>query len=253
MLRPRIIPCLLLLHGSLVKTIGFDRPTYIGDPINTIHIYNEMEVDELIFLDITATVERRSPPYEVLRQIASECFMPVAYGGGIGDVETIRRVLELGIEKVVINSHAAERPEFIAAAAAEYGSQAIVGGVDVRQTIDGRYEVYSHGGRRATGREAVEYAAELERRGVGELMITSIDRDGTMQGYDLLLVRNVASAVGVPVVAAGGAGSLADVRAVVKDAGAAAAAAGAMLVYFGRNRAVLINYPDRTEIDQALR
>jgi len=252
MLKTRVMPCLLLKAGALVKTVKFKDPGYIGDPINAIRIYNEKEVDELIFLDITATIEHRPPPYKVLSDIASECFMPVTYGGGVRDVEDIRTILSLGIEKVTINSYAVENPAFVHAAAEKFGSSTIVVSIDVRRKTLGRYEVYINGGRKATGLDPVKFAIEMERMGAGEILLTSIDRDGTQEGYDIELIKSVTSSVGVPVIASGGAGKIMDFRAAVSEGGASACAAGSMVVYFGRNRAVLINFPERKKLEEVL-
>lgn len=252
MLMTRVMPCLLLKNGALVKTVKFKDPAYIGDPINAIRIYNEKEVDELIFLDIGATIEKREPPYRVLSDIASECFMPVTYGGGVRDTESIRRILSLGIEKVAINSHAVEDPAFIRAAADRFGSSTIVVSIDARRRMFGRYEVFVYGGRKDTGLDPVEFAVQMEQMGAGEILLNSIDRDGTQEGYDIDLIKSVTSAVGVPVVACGGAGKIEDFRAAVKEGGASACAAGSLVVYFGRNRAVLISFPEREELEAIL-
>ena len=253
MLMTRVMPCLLLKNGSLVKTVKFKDPGYIGDPINAIRIFNEKEVDELIFLDISATVEKRQPPFKVLSEIASECFMPVTYGGGVRDVETIRQILSLGIEKVAINSHAVENPDFVRAAAEKFGSSTIVVSMDVRRKMFGKYEVVIHGGRKSTGRDPVEFASAMEKLGAGEILLTAVDRDGTQEGYDVELVKSVTSTVGIPVVACGGAGKIEDFRVAVKEGGASACAAGSMVVYFGRNRAVLITFPEREKLEAILR
>ncbi|HCR71750.1 MAG TPA: imidazole glycerol phosphate synthase subunit HisF [Anaerolineae bacterium] len=253
MLMPRVMPCLLLKNGALVKTVKFKDPGYIGDPINAIRIYNEKEVDELIFLDISATLEKREPPYKVLSEIASECFMPVTYGGGVRDVETIRKILSLGIEKVAINSYAVENQEFIRVAADKFGSSTIVVSIDARKKMFGRYEVFIHGGKKSTGLDPVEFASAMEAMGAGEILLTAIDRDGTQEGYDLDLIKKVTEAVNVPVVACGGAGKLDDFRLAVKEASASACAAGSMVVYFGRNRAVLITFPEREKLEEVLK
>ena len=250
MLIPRVMTCLLLNNGSLVKTVKFKDPGYIGDPINAIRIYNEKEVDELIFLDITATIEKREPPYITLSEIASECFMPVTYGGGIKNVEEIRKILSLGIEKVSLNSIAVESPEFVREASGKFGSSTIVVSIDVRQKLFGGYEVCIHGGRKKTGLDPVKFAIEMEKMGAGEILLTSIDRDGTQEGYNIDLIKSVTEEVGVPVIACGGAGNIEDFRSAVVDGGASACAAGSMVVYFGRNRAVLINFPFRKELDE---
>lgn len=253
MLMTRVMPCLLLKNGALVKTVKFKDPGYIGDPINAIRIYNEKEVDELIFLDITATIEKREPPYKVLSEIASECFMPVTYGGGVRDLETIRRILSLGVEKIAINSYAVENPDFVRAAADKYGSSTIVVSIDVRKKKFDRYEVFIHGGRKDSGLDPVKFAVKMEQMGAGEILLTAIDRDGTQEGYDIELIKSVTSAVGVPVIAVGGAGKIDDFRAAVKEGGASACAAGSMVVYFGRNRAVLINFPEHEKLEAILR
>jgi imidazole glycerol-phosphate synthase subunit HisF len=251
MLLTRFMPCLLLLNGSLVKTVRFRDPAYIGDPINAIRIYNDLEVDELVFLDIMATVERRPPPFETLREIASECFMPVAYGGGIRTLDEIAVIFRLGVEKVVINTQAIADPELVMAAARRFGSQSIVVSIDARRTAKG-FEVFTRGGRQATGLDPAVVAKQMAEAGAGEIFLTSIDRDGTMQGYDLDLVRSVVGAVRVPVIACGGAGTVEHLGQAIKQGGAAAVAAGSMVVYFGRNRAVLINVPEKEELDAVL-
>jgi cyclase len=252
MLRTRVMPCLLLKDGALVKTVKFRDPGYIGDPINAIRIYNEKEVDELIFLDITATVENRQPPYNVLSEIASECFMPVTYGGGIRRLEDIQTIFSLGIEKVAINSYAVENPSFIRTAADKCGSQSVVVSIDVKRMAPGHYEVYTRRARKTAGLDPVSFAIQMEDMGAGEILLTSIDRDGTQEGYDVELIYKVASAVSIPVIACGGAGKLEDFGAAVEQGGASACAAGSMFVYFGRNRAVLINFPARRELEAIL-
>ncbi len=252
MLIPRVMPCLLLKESALVKTVRFQNPGYIGDPINAIRIYNEKEVDELIFLDIDATPQNRKPPFKILAEIASECFMPVTYGGGIRDLADAKEIFSLGIEKIAINTYLHENPTFIQAAADRFGSQAVVASIDVRQQAPGRYEVFTRGGRQPTGLDPVQHAIDLERRGAGEILLTSIDRDGTQAGYDVDLIRSVATAVTIPVIACGGAGKVEDFGQAVREGGASACAAGSMLVYFGRNRAVLINFPARDRLEKTL-
>ncbi len=247
MLRTRVMPCLLLKDGSLVKTVRFRDPAYIGDPINAIRIYNEKEVDELIFLDITATPDGRGPPMRVLSEIASECFMPVAYGGGIRDVGQMEEIFRLGIEKVSLNSSAMEDPRLIQRAAERFGSQSVLVSIDAR-LHRGRYEVMARGGRKSTGLTAQEVARRAEALGAGEILLTSIDRDGTYQGYDTALIRSVSAEVRIPVIACGGAGKLEDFRDAVVSGGASACAAGSMVVYYGRNRAVLVNFPSPADL-----
>lgn len=243
------MPALLIRHGALVKTIRFKDPSYVGDPVNAIHIYNEMEVDELVVLDIAATPEGKPPPLDLLRKIATECFMPVAYGGGIRTVDDVTKILAVGIEKVIINTRALGEPGLVTAVAERAGSQAVVVSIDAKRE-DGGYRVYVNGGRERTELDPVTHAKRMADAGAGEILIASIDRDGTMEGYDIELIRSVVDAVSVPVIAVGGAGGVDDLVRAVKEGGAAAAAAGALFVYFGRNRAVLINFPDRSDIDR---
>jgi cyclase len=240
MLKTRVIPCLLLRGAGLVKTTGFKSPRYVGDPINAIRIFNDKEVDELVLLDITATPEGREPAYTTIADVASECFMPLAYGGGITSVEQARRILKLGVEKVILNTAAWRQPQLVTDASREFGAQAVVASIDVRRKLFGRYEVFVESGKAGTGVDPVDYARRMEELGVGEILLNAIDRDGTMRGYDLELLAKVSAAVGVPVIASGGAGSLADFGAAVRSGGADAVAAGAMFVFHGPHRAVLI-------------
>lgn len=252
MLKTRVIPALLLRGAGLVKTTAFKNPVYVGDPINAIRIFNEKEVDELVLLDIAASRTGRGPAFGTIESIASECFMPVAYGGGITTVEQVRRILGLGVEKVVINAAALADPKIVRATADEFGSQAIVVSMDVKRKLLGRYEVYGDSGTKSTGHEPVTYARMMADHGAGEILLTAIDRDGTMKGYDIELVSKVASAVSIPVIASGGAGTIADFGVASKQGGAAAVAAGAMFVFHGPHRAVLITYPSHAELSAVL-
>jgi cyclase len=252
MLTTRVMPCLLVQDGALVKTVQFKNPSYVGDPVNAIRIYNEKEVDELILLDIGATSEGRGPLFSMLKDVASECFMPLCYGGGIRSLEDIGQIVSIGIEKVAINSYALERPGFIKEASAAFGSQSIIVAVDVRRTLWGKYHVVSRGGRKVEKGDPVDVARTMEEAGAGELLLTSVDRDGTWSGYDIDLIRRVTSAVGIPVIACGGAGRTEDFGKAVKEGGASAAAAGSMVVYQKKGMGVLINYPGRDEIAEAL-
>jgi imidazole glycerol-phosphate synthase subunit HisF len=251
MLRTRVIPCLLLKNHGLVKTVKFKDPTYVGDPINAVRIFNEKEVDELLFLDITASVEGRRPPFNIISEIASECFMPLGYGGGIRSLEDIRTLFFSGVEKACINSCAVENPALIKSASDTFGSQSIVVSIDVRKNLLGKNVVYTYSGRRNTGLDPVEYAKRVEEMGAGEILLNSIDRDGTMQGYDVELVRKLSDAVTIPVVACGGAGKLKDICEVLDKGGASAAAAGSLFVFHGKHRAVLISYPSKQELEGA--
>jgi Imidazoleglycerol-phosphate synthase len=249
MLIPRTIPCLLLRNAGLVKTVNFKHPKYLGDPINIVKIFNEKEVDELVFLDITATTEGKRPPFELLEKVAGEAFMPLGYGGGIRSLEDVKTIFGLGIEKVVINSYAVENPLFISAVADFAGNQSVVVSMDVKKNFLGKYEVRTHRGTKETGLDPVAFAMNMENAGAGELIITSIDRDGTMKGYDIDLIRRVTSAVHIPVVACGGARTAQDLGAAIKQGGASAAGAGSMFVFQGPHRAVLINYPEYSELE----
>jgi len=252
MRKTRVIPCLLLKNKGLVKTIKFKNPKYVGDPINAVKIFNEKEVDELIFLDITATIENRKPPFNLLSQIASECFMPFSYGGGIRTLEDIKKILSLGVEKVAINSYAVENPSFIRKAAEYYGSQSIIVSIDVKKSPIGKYEIYTHGGKRAAKLDPTEFAMQMEEMGAGELFLNSVDRDGTMKGYDVELIKEISESVNIPVIASGGAGKIEDFRNAAKKGGASAVAAGSLFVFIGPYRAVLINFPTSEDLKEML-
>lgn len=248
---PRIIPVLLLADGGLVKTVKFREPRYVGDPINAVRIFNDKEVDELLVLDIRASLEGRPPDEAAIAEIASEAFMPIGYGGGVGSLEAATRLIQLGVEKVVVNSAAVERPDEVARIADRLGSSTLVVSIDATALAGGRYEVVTHGATRRTGIDVRTHVEAVARLGAGELFLTSVDRDGTMAGYDLDLIRAVTDLVDIPVVACGGAGSTTDLVRAVRDGGAAAAAAGSLFVFHGRHRAVLITYPPydvRTEL-----
>lgn len=249
MLKARVIPCLLLLNGGLVKTVKFKDPRYIGDPINAVRIFNEKEVDELVFLDIGATHAGQGPNFELLSVIASEAFMPFGYGGGITCVEQIKQLYTMGVEKVVLNTSAECTPDLVSQAASLAGSSGVVASIDAHRSWRGTYSVFTQGGKHDTKRNPVEYAQELERLGAGEILLNSIDRDGTMSGYDLELIGKVSDAVNVPVVAAGGAGELHHFREAV-DRGASAVSAGSLFVFYGRHKAVLITYPNYADLEK---
>lgn len=252
MLRTRVIPVLLTRGGSLVKTVQFGRFTYVGDPCNTVRIFNELEVDELCVLDITATREGRSPDLALLGDLASECFMPLAYGGGIRSLTDAERIFKIGIEKVVINSAAINRPELIREIATPFGSQAVVVSIDVGRDLLGHAVVRSHAGTRARGLKPVDWARKAEAMGAGEILLTSIEREGTWSGFDLGLVREVADAVSIPVVAHGGAGSVADIGRAVREGHASAVALGSLVVFQKKGMGVLVNFPDPAELQKVL-
>jgi cyclase len=251
MLRTRVIPCLLLKGEGLVKTVRFREPKYVGDPINAVKLFNDLEVDELCFFDITATPEQREPDYERIREIAGEAFMPIGYGGGLSCVAQARKLFQIGVEKVILTTAALQRPEFISELADEFGSQSIVVGLDVQRNWLGRLRLRSRCGTRWTAREPVEFAQEAQGRGAGELLVNSIDRDGVQGGYDLELIQSVSSAVSIPVIACGGAGTVAHLGEAVR-AGASAAAAGSLFVFNGPHRAVLISYPSGPQLREAM-
>lgn len=243
MIGKRVIPCLLLSGNRLVKTRQFKNPVYLGDPVNATRIFSEKEVDEIAILDIDASRLGLEPNYELIAEIAGECFMPTTYGGGIRTLEQVRRLIRSGVEKVVINSSAYESTNLIADAVKVFGSQAIVGGIDVLRANDGKLKLMARSATANTGVELLEHVDRLTSAGVGEIFVNSIDRDGEMTGFDLDLIRLVANNVSVPVVACGGAGNVAHLQQAVSDGGASAVAAGGMFVFYGKYRAVLINYP----------
>lgn len=246
-LRPRVIPCLQIAGGELVKTRRFKDPLYLGDPINAVKIFNDLDCDELIVVDIRATLDKREPDYELIEELASEAFMPLAYGGGISSVEQVRRILSIGFEKIVISTAAGEG-KLVSAAAAIFGSQSIVVSVDVRKTLLGRREVWTRSGTRNTGLEPRAYAAQMESYGAGELFVQSIDLEGSRTGYDIALMKEISATVKIPVIACGGAGNLEDVNLLLKSSSIAAAAAGTMFVLHGKHNAPLISYPRPNEI-----
>ena len=249
MLRPRIIPCLLVQDKGLVKTINFTAPKYVGDPINAVKIFNEKEVDELIVLDISATVQNAEPDYLMIRNLARECRMPFCYGGGVKNVEQANRIINLGVEKVALSSAAHENPDLVSEIAEQVGSQSVVVVLDVRKKKNGTYEIWTHNGKKATGRCPVEFSEKLENYGVGEIVINSIDDDGKMKGYDLDLAGKIRDVVTVPLTILGGAGSLEDIKYLVNRFGIIGASAGSLFVFKGVYRAVLISYPSPQEKD----
>ncbi len=253
MLKVRVIPVLLLRGWGLEKSIRFDTPKYVGCPINAARVFNGKNVDELMLLDIVATREGRGPQLDVVRQIAEESFMPFTAGGGIRSVDMMWELLQAGADRVVINTAAIERPELVREGADRFGSQCIVVSIDVRARRDGGYEVYTRAGTRPTGLDPVETALHMQAMGAGEILLTSIDRDGTMEGYDIPLVRQVADALHIPLIACGGAGSVGHLAEAVYNGHAAAVAAGAFFLFYGPRRTVLITYPTDEELRRAFR
>ena len=250
MLRPRIIPCLLVKENGLVKTINFMNPKYVGDPINAVRIFNEKEVDELIVLDIDATLEQRDPDFKMIEHLAEECRMPLCYGGGVKTSAQVKRIVELGVEKVALSSAAVVNQEIVTEAAECVGNQSIVIVLDIRKSLFGsKYEVRTHNGQNKTGKCPVDLAQQMERLGAGEIVINSIDNDGLMKGYDLALAEKIRGSINVPISVLGGAGSLHDIGQLINKFGPIGAAAGSLFVFKGVYRAVLINYPNRAEKD----
>lgn len=248
MLRPRIIPCLLIKNGGLVKTVNFDNPKYVGDPINAVKIFNEKEVDELIVLDIDATVLGKEPNYTLIKNLATECRMPLCYGGGVTTIEQIEKIIALGVEKVALSSAAIQTPELISKAAARVGSQSIVIVMDVKKTgIRRKYELFAHNGLKKTGLNPTEFAKKAESLGAGEIVINSIELDGVMKGYDLKLVKDIRESITLPLTVLGGAGSLDDIAELIKEYGIIGASAGSLFVFKGKYRAVLISYPSLSD------
>lgn len=254
MLRPRIIPCLLVHNGGLVKTVQFANPKYVGDPINAVKIFNEKEADEIIVVDIDATRTGASPDFTLIERLAVECRMPLCYGGGIKTAEQAKRITGLGVEKVAVSSAAIERPALIDEIARDIGSQSVAVVVDVRQQPKGgAYEAWTINGTHRTGRLAFDVAREAESRGAGEIVVNSIDRDGQMKGYDLALAQGMREATSLPLTVLGGAGSLAEIASLIQACGVVGAAAGSLFVFKGAYRAVLINYPSQTQRDEMIR
>ena len=250
MLRPRITPCLLIKDHGLVKTRQFKEPKYVGDPINAVRIFNEKEVDEIMVVDIDASVQQREPDYTLIKNLAAECRMPLCYGGGVKSVNQVERIIALGVEKVAISSAALEDPQLINSSSKVVGNQSIVVVLDVmRDPKTGKWEIFTHNATRATKRDPVDTAKQMEQLGAGEIILNSINRDGMMNGYDLELVHSVRESVGVPMTVLGGAGSLKDIQALFASFGILGAAAGSLFVFKGVYRAVLINYPSRADKD----
>lgn len=252
MLKTRVIPSLLLRGRGLYKTVRFKDPKYVGDPVNAVKIFNEKEVDELIVLDISATTEKKEPNFTLIEEIASECFMPLSYGGGVTTVDQMRRLYRLGVEKIALNTAAFTDRHLVEAGCKTFGSSSVIASIDTKSALFGKREVWINGGRVNTKEDPVRYAEQLARLGVGEILVNSIDRDGTMSGYDIDLLRTLSAAVDVPIIACGGAGSLEHMQEAVAKAGVPAVAAGSMFVFHGRHRAVLINYPARAELEARL-
>lgn len=245
MLRPRIIPCLLVHDKGLVKTVHFKDAKYVGDPINAVRIFNEKEVDEIMILDIDATTKGAEPDYKMIENLAAECRMPLCYGGGVKTVEQAQRIFSLGVEKIAISSAAVNNPCLISEIGRCVGSQSIVVVLDVKKSNSGNYEIWINNGKKNTGKDAIAFSKELEKLGAGEIVINSIDNDGQMKGYDLELVEKIRESVHLPLTVLGGAGKLEDIGTLISKYGIIGAAAGSFFVFKGVFRAVLISYPDQ--------
>ena len=251
MLRPRIIPCLLMREKGLVKTVKFKESKYIGDPINAVRIFNEKEADELIILDIDATSQNYEPDFQMIEKLASECRMPLCYGGGIKTVEQALNIFSLGVEKVALSSSAVNNPQIVSQIAEKVGSQSVVVVLDVKKKLLGGYEVVTHNGKKYSGSTPFDLVSKFQKLGAGEIVINSVDRDGTMEGYDLNLVEKIRSKITLPLTAIGGAGNLDDIGDLISSFKIIGASAGSLFVYKGKYKAVLINYPS-SEIKESL-
>lgn len=249
MFRPRVIPILLLKGQGLIKSNKFKDYRYIGDPINAVKIFNDLKADELVFLDILASKENRIISIDFVKQVGDEANMAFAVGGGIRTIKNIKEIINAGAEKVVINTYAAENPNFIKQASDFFGSSTIVVSIDVKKSFLGKAQVYTLGGTKSTRLNPITFAKLMEENGAGEIIINSIDCDGTMLGYDFELIKNISEAVKIPVIASGGCGSLGDLKKAAVESYASAVAAGSFFVYHGPRKAVLINYPSQNELN----
>ena len=252
MLRPRIIPCLLVHDKGLVKSIQFKNHKYVGDPINAVRIFNEKEADELMLIDIDATINKVEPNYKMIQNIASECRMPLCYGGGIKNIQQAQRIFSLGVEKIALSSILVENPNIISDLASKVGSQSVVAILDVKKKLFGGYEIYTHNGKNSTGINPIDFVQKIENLGAGEIVINSIDQDGTMNGYDLKLVEQIRKSTSLPLTILGGAGSLNHIGNLIQIYGIIGAAAGSLFVFKGVYKAVLINYPSFNEKDKLI-
>lgn len=252
MLQKRVIPCLLLHKGGLYKTEKFKKPTYIGDPINAIKIFNEKEVDELMFLDIDASVENKEPNYKMIEDIASECFMPLCYGGGIKNIEQMKKIYALGVEKISLSSQAVINSNLIKEAANIFGNQSVIVTIDIKKDFLGRKKVFINNGKKNTKLNPIDFIKQVESLGAGEIVINSCDNDGVMKGYDIELLKEIKSNTKVPIIALGGAGNLNHIKEVFETTKVDAVACGSMFVYQGPLKGVLISYPPYQKIQELL-
>jgi cyclase len=253
MLNPRIIPCLLVHNKGLVKTVKFKDPKYVGDPINAVKIFNEKEVDELMVIDIDATVNGKEPDYQMIQNLAVECRMPLCYGGGIKTVEQAQRIFALGVEKVAISSVAVESPGIISKIAERVGNQSVIVVLDVKKKFFGNnYELCTHNSKKSTGIDPVDFVKTCEQLGAGEIVINSVDQDGMMKGYDFNIIDKIRETITIPVTVLGGAGSIDDIGSIISKHGIMGVAAGSLFVFKGKYKAVLINYPNKKEKEELL-
>jgi cyclase len=252
MRKVRVIPTILLDGNGLVKPQKFSNPKYIGDPRNAVKIFNEKEVDELILIDIYATKRSQSPNFSLIKEIASECFMPMGYGGGIHSVTNAEMLFKCGVEKIILNSEVVIKPDIIKELSNRYGTQAIVVSIDVKKNLFGKYSIYIENGQKNTKMDPVDFAKRCEEFGAGEVYLTAIDREGMMEGYDIELTKMVAKSINIPVIASGGAGSITHMAKVVKEGFASAVTAGSMFVFHGKLRGVLINFPNQDILEREL-
>ena len=244
MFRPRVIPVLLLHNKGLVKTVNFGKSTYLGDPMNAVKIFNDLKVDEIVLLDIDATKENRSISVDLVKEIGEEANMPFSVGGGIKDLDTIKKLTHAGAERVILSSHAIENPDFVRQAADYFGASTICVCIDYKKRWGGKHKIYTRSGEKKSGKDIKTLAIEMQDAGAGEVIIQSIDKDGAMTGYDLEMIKQVSSAVTIPVIALGGAGSISDMEQGHKSAFASGLAAGSFFVFKGAHRGVLIQYPN---------
>ena len=251
MLRYRVIPCLLIDNKRLVKTHKFRKPTYIGDPINAVRIFNDKEVDELIVVDISCTRSNREPDYNIIEQFAGECFMPLCYGGGIKTLDQAKKIVFMGVEKICLQSAALDDPQFIRVLADNFGTQSVVLSLDVTKNWFGKYKLYDSRYKKSVNIDLSEYLLNVVSLGAGEILLNFVDNDGVMRGYDLELIKKITNLVDIPVVALGGAGTLEHFKEAIK-AGASAVAAGSMFVFYGKHRAVLISYPKYEDLESLI-
>jgi imidazole glycerol-phosphate synthase subunit HisF len=249
MLRTRVIPTLLISDSGLVKTTKFKNPRYLGDLINAVRIFNDKGVDEIVVLDIDASRNSRGPDFTLIKEVASECFMPLAYGGGIKNIDEVKELFRIGVEKVILNSSLRNNLEFIAELSQTFGSQSIVASIDVKKNFFGAYKVYDYQTASTTRMSPEEFVCLVKNCGCGEIIIQDVDREGTMSGYELELIRGITKLVDIPIVASGGAGRIEDFRDAI-DSGASAVTAGSFFVFKGPHRAVLINFPTKEDLEE---